>query len=132
LIALYEGTREAVWLNTVVSFVGKTSRLTEESQIIPLLEGNEACIAQIPKGFVRSDGTKHIDPKYYNWIAQENGTTVDVRSIPSQENTADIFAKALPAAVHQYHVKGLGLKSPADFGKSAMLRRGIASCCKKM
>jgi hypothetical protein len=99
-----------------MSFVAETTGLLEESRIIPLLEDNEACIAQIQKGFVRSDSTKHIDPKYYHWIAQENGTTV--RSIPSQENTADI-----PSRRHN-HVKGLGLMSPADVGKSAVLRRG--------
>jgi hypothetical protein len=134
LIALYEGTRVAVWLRWVMSFIGSTTRLLKETQLIPLLEDNEACIAQIQKGFVRSNSAKHVDPRYYHWIVQENGTVVDVQPVSRQKNTANVFTKALPANMHQYHVKGLGLKSQADVNRGDTPKRRVlfSSCRKKL
>jgi hypothetical protein len=81
---------------------------------ITMYEDNEACIAQICKGFMKTDATKHIDPKYQAWISQENGKVVDVQPINSEHNTADVFTKALPKAIHWKHVKGLGMMSRAE------------------
>ena len=84
-----------------------------EKRLIPIYEDNEACIAQIQKEFIRTDANKHIDPKFRAWVSQANGDMdiVDVRPIPSQENTADIFTKALNREMHWHHVKGLGMMS---------------------
>jgi hypothetical protein len=114
LIALYEGVREASWLHRLMHFVETSTGLRDSSHPITIYEDNEACIAQVRKGFMKTDATKHIDPKYQAWISQENGNVVDVQPINSEHNTADVFTKALPKAVHWTHVRGLGMMSRAE------------------
>ena len=114
LIALYDGAREAVSLSRLTGFLERSTGLRDLTQPIPLHEDNEACIKQVQKGYIRTDDVKHIDPKYYAWIAQEDGKTVKVTSIPSKGNTADLMTKALPPVVHTRHVQGLGLISLSD------------------
>jgi hypothetical protein len=99
----------------MMDFVGSSTNLYQETSPIVIYEDNEACIAQVQKGYSRTDATKHIDPKYIAWVAQENGSTVNVQPIASAENTADIFTKALPRVTHEYHCKGLGLVSREAF-----------------
>ena len=123
LIALYDGTREASWLHRLQKFVEKSTGLDDDPQRIPMHEDNEACIKQIKKGFVRTDATKHIDPKYRAWVAQGDGKTVDVVSVASQDNTADIFTKALPGETHWHHVRGLGMLSREE---TRVLKRDVA------
>ena len=57
LIALYEGTREATWLQRLAHFVEKSAGLETDRQIILLCkyEDEKACIAPIQKGFMRTD-----------------------------------------------------------------------------
>ena len=74
-------------------------------------EDNEACITQVQKEFIRTDATKQLDPMHHAWIIQEQGKTLLVNAVRSQENTADIFTKALPKEVHWKHLRGLGLIS---------------------
>jgi tellurite resistance protein len=119
LIALYEGVREASWLHRVMMFVETSTGLTKKVMPIRIYEDNEACIAQVRKGFMKTDATKHIDPKYQAWISQENGNVVDVQPINSERNTADVFTKALPKAVHWKHMNGLGMMSKVE---AAILR----------
>jgi hypothetical protein len=117
IIALYEGTRQAYALKSAMDFIGESTGLYSETKPIVIHEDNEACIAQVQRGYSRTDATKHIDPKYIAWVAQENGTTVNVQPIASAENTADVFTKALPRVTHEYHVKGLGLVTRHEFIK---------------
>jgi ribosomal protein L24E len=99
----------------MMDFVGTATNLYQGTPPMVIHEDNEACIAQVQKGYSRTDATKHIDPKYIAWVAQENGATVNVQSIASAENTADIFTKALPRVTHEFHCKGLGLVSRESF-----------------
>jgi ribonuclease HI len=114
LMALYEGGREAAWLWRLRTFVEGSTRLNSKVPPIAIHEDNEACIAQVQKDFVRTDATKHLDPMYHTWIKQEQGETLLVRPVGSQENTADIFTKSLPREVHWKHLRGLGLTSLKD------------------
>jgi hypothetical protein len=112
LLALYEGGREASWLWRLRTFVeGSTGLMSGNVPPIVIHEDNEACISQVQKDFVRTDASKHLDPMHHAWIQQEQGETLEVKPIPSQENTADIFTKALPNVSHWKHVKSLGLRS---------------------
>jgi hypothetical protein len=52
---------------------------------------------------------KHVDPKFHQWIKQENQKTINVKAIPCRKNTADIMTKALPKIPHAEHVLGLGM-----------------------
>jgi hypothetical protein len=117
LIALYEGTREAVWVSRLRKFVERSTGQKDEESCIPLYEDNEACIKMVQNGYVRSDATKHIDPRYQAYLKEENGRTVEVQSVSSQENVADIFTKSLPAATHWKHLRGLGVISLAEVSK---------------
>jgi hypothetical protein len=120
LIALYEGCREAVNLYRVSSFIEVTSGIRKSVDKIVVHEDNEACISQVKSGFVRTDAMKHVDPKYHQWVEQEDNNTVKVTSIASKDNTADIFTKALPKLLHQRHVIGLGLRSHSELRNLGM------------
>jgi hypothetical protein len=111
LIALYEASRESVFLSGLKKFIKDNTGCSDGTTLIPVHEDNEACIAQVKRGFVRTDATKHIDPKLYAWVAQEDGKTLEVRPIPSKENVADIMTKALDTVLHARHTRGLGLIS---------------------
>ena len=61
-----------------------------------LHEDNAACIAQIKRGFIKGDKTKHIFLKFfYTHELQEKGE-IDVQHIWSYNNLADLFTKAIP------------------------------------
>jgi hypothetical protein len=111
LLALYEGGREAAWLWRLRTFIEGSTGLSGKVPPIVIHEDNEACITQVQKDFIRTDATKHLDPMHHAWIIQEQGETLQVKPVSSQENVADIFTKALPSEVHRRHVKGLGLTS---------------------
>jgi hypothetical protein len=109
LIALYEASRTGVWLKRLSNFVETETGLPTSKDPIPIHEDNEACISQVSGNFIRTDAVKHIDPKYHSWVSQENGISIKIVPVSSQDNTADIFTKALSREVHWRHVRGLGL-----------------------
>ena len=68
-------------------------------KIAPIvLYENNTCIAQLKKGYIKGDRTKHISPKFFfTHDLQKNGD-IDVQQIHSCDNLADLFTKALPTA----------------------------------
>jgi hypothetical protein len=65
-------------------------------------------MTQIRQGFIKSDRTKHIAPKFF-FTHELNGKEIDVKPISSSENIADIFTKSLGASTHWKLVRKLGL-----------------------
>ena len=64
-------------------------------------EDNESCIkvAKSPKFTPR---TKHIAIKYHHFRRFVQDGTIDIRSIDTKEQIADIFTKPLPEATFVY------------------------------
>ncbi|KAB2632610.1 hypothetical protein D8674_028857 [Pyrus ussuriensis x Pyrus communis] len=62
------------------------------------------------KGFIKSDRTKHISPKFFSAHELQKAKVIEVRQIRSNENLADLFTKSLPKCTFQKLVQGIGLR----------------------
>ena len=109
IIALYEASRECVWLRRMMNFVqGSTGIGSLESPTI-IYEDNAACIVQMQTGYIKSNITKHIAPKlFYPHELQKNGE-ISILQTKSCDNLADLFTKSLPSSLFVKYVKGIGM-----------------------
>ncbi|KAL0376758.1 UNVERIFIED_CONTAM: Copia protein [Sesamum calycinum] len=115
LIALYEAGRECVWLRSLIHYVCESCGLEpiEKSPTV-IYEDNTACIAQIKDGYIKGDRTKHISPKFFSTHELQVEGKVDVKQIPSSQNLADLFTKALPTKVFKQLVHNIGMRRLKD------------------
>ena len=58
IIALYEATRECVWLRRMIGYIQKSCGLNIDNTPTIIYEDNAACVAQIHMGYVKSNFTK--------------------------------------------------------------------------
>ncbi|KAK4398525.1 Retrovirus-related Pol polyprotein from transposon RE1 [Sesamum angolense] len=79
-----------------------------------IYEDNAACIAQIKDGYIKGDRTKHISPKFFSTHELQVEGKVDVKQIPSSQNLADLFTKALPTNVFKQLVHNIGMRQLKD------------------
>ena len=67
---------------------------------------------------VRTEGitarNKHFDIRLKHSRDNQAKGTITFEYIPSADNTADIFTKALPLPAHRRHLEGLGLVRSRD------------------
>ena len=115
IIAIHEASRECVWLRSISHYIRKNCGFSSNEEIPTVLfEDNAACIAQLKGGYIKGDRTKHISPKFFfTHDLQKNGE-IDVQQIRSSENLADLFTKALPTAIFEKLVKGIGMRRLKD------------------
>jgi hypothetical protein len=111
LIALYEASRECVWLRRFVKFIREGLGIKKKLPPTKIYEDNTACIAQVRQGYIKSDRTKHIDPKFF-FTHDLNGKEIDVKPVASDKNLADLFTKSLGSTKHWQLVHGLGMTQP--------------------
>ncbi|KAL0404096.1 UNVERIFIED_CONTAM: Secreted RxLR effector protein [Sesamum radiatum] len=115
LIALYEAGRECVWLRSLTHYVRESCGLESiEKSPTVIYEDNVACIAQIKDGYIKGDRTKHISPKFFSTHELQVEGKVDVTQIPSSQNLADLFTKALPTKVFKQLVHKIGMRHLKD------------------
>jgi len=108
IIALYEATRDCVWINILRKTICNSAKLDYKQETIKIYEDNAACIKQVESGFIKSNKTKHILSKYF-YTTEINGNEITVTPISSSENVADIFTKTLSPILHWKHARKLGL-----------------------
>ncbi|KAL0402608.1 UNVERIFIED_CONTAM: Retrovirus-related Pol polyprotein from transposon TNT 1-94 [Sesamum latifolium] len=115
LIALYEAGHECVWLRSLTHYVHESCALEsiEKSPTI-IYKDNTACIAQIKDGYIKGDRTKHISAKFFSTHELQVEGKVDVTQIPSSQNLADFFTKALPTMVFKQLVQKIGMRHLKD------------------
>jgi hypothetical protein len=65
IIALYEASRECVWLRRMMNFVQGSSGIGSLESPIIIYEDNAAFIVQMQTGYIKSNITKHIAPKLF-------------------------------------------------------------------
>ena len=63
-----------------------------------LFENNIACIAQITRGHIKRDRTKHISSKLFYTHEHQKSVEIGVQQIHSSDNLADLFTKSLPTS----------------------------------
>ena len=67
IIALYEASRECVWLRTLVQHIcGSCDIATNDISPIVLYKDNVVYVTQMSNGYVKGNLTKHIAPKLFH------------------------------------------------------------------
>ncbi|KAI3720027.1 hypothetical protein L6452_20934 [Arctium lappa] len=111
VIALHEANRECVWLRSMTQLI-LTSCGIEKGKIPTLIyEDNSACVTQMKEGYIKSDRTKHIPPRFFSYtqdLIKDN--QIEMKYIQSSNNAADLFTKALPTALFRKHVHSIGMR----------------------
>ncbi|CAJ2637280.1 unnamed protein product [Trifolium pratense] len=111
VIALHEASKECRWLRSVTQHIQGMSGLPTDKNPTILYEDNAACVTQMKEGYVKSDRTKHIPPKFFSFTQElERNKEVDIQYIRSSENVADLFTKALSTSVFKKHVRSIGMR----------------------
>ena len=115
ILALHEASRECVWLRSMVHHIRETCRLSfDHGSTIILYEDNTACIAQVKGGYIKGDRTKHISPKFFFTHELQKKGDIDVQQIPSSDNLADLFTKALPTSTFEKLIHKIGMRRLKD------------------
>jgi hypothetical protein len=65
IIALYEASRECVWLRRVINHIQSSCGIHSIESPTIIYEDNAACVAQMQQGYIKSNVTKHISPKLF-------------------------------------------------------------------
>ncbi|GKA85865.1 retrovirus-related pol polyprotein from transposon TNT 1-94 [Tanacetum coccineum] len=111
VIALHEASRECVWLRSMTQLIVTSCRLNNEKSPTIIHEDNAACVAQMKEGYIKSDRTKHIPPRYFAYtqdLIKDN--QIEMKYVQSSNNSADLFTKALPTSVFKKHVHAIGMR----------------------
>ena len=93
-----------------------------------LYEDNVACIAQVKRGYIKGDRTKHISPKlFYTYELQNNGE-INVQHIRSSNNLAYIFTKALPTTTFKKLVHQIDMRQVKDLQNEVLCHYQGVNC----
>ncbi|TPX30019.1 DNA-directed DNA polymerase [Synchytrium microbalum] len=111
IIALYEAAKEITWIRTFMKELRQGLELPIQQPPTVIFEDNSACIKQITSGFIKSDATKHVSPKFYYTTELIDQGEIEVRPISSTDNLADLFTKTLAAPRHLELCHKIGLRS---------------------
>jgi hypothetical protein len=114
LIALYDTTKEAVWLRNMSHSLKELANFETPDKPMQIFEDNDACRHQMSAGFIKSENTKHLSPKIFYAAEQSENGTISIEKITSAENVADLFTKTLPSAAHWKHMKSMKMRSLAE------------------
>jgi hypothetical protein len=110
IIALYEASRECVWLRRVINHIQTSCGIGSLESPTIIYEDNAACVAQMHMGYIKSNITKHIAPKlFFPHELQKNGE-INILQTKSCDNLADLFTKSLPTAAFQKCIHGIGMR----------------------
>lgn len=99
IMALYEATKEAIWLHRIRKFIMSKTGKGDGKNLIFIGEDNAAAVTQIEAGYIKGERNKHIDPKFF-YAHEEQDKTMKVIKVTSSENTADIMTKSLSTESH--------------------------------
>ena len=104
-IALAHTGRHAAWIIGFMEEVGYPL-----SGPLPLFCDNEAAITNATGEEVSFKRSKHINIKYHKIRERVSNNEISITHVPSEENVADIFTKAIPEEQFNYLVKQLGFE----------------------
>lgn len=98
--AASEGAREAIWLNVDV---GQVPIHCDSKCAISIIEDHE-----------NHQRVKHIDVKYFFVREKQQQGTIQMTSIPTENQLADIFTKPLARKKFEYFRELMGIKEVSD------------------
>ncbi|GKA23918.1 disease resistance CC-NBS-LRR class family protein [Tanacetum coccineum] len=111
VIALHEASRECVWLRSMTQLIVTSCGLNKEKSPTIIYEDNAACVTQIKEGYIKSDRTKLIPPRYFAYtqdLIKDN--QIEMKYVQSSNNSADLFTKSLLTSVFRKHVHAIGMR----------------------
>ncbi len=102
-MALSSATQESIWLRRLLKEMGNP-----QSDPTPLYEDNQGAIELVKNN--RNHGrTKHIDVRHHFIRSHVENDEIKIYYIPTEDQIADIFTKALPVDTFLKHRDALGL-----------------------
>nr|GEV13065.1 putative reverse transcriptase domain-containing protein [Tanacetum cinerariifolium] len=87
VIALHEASRECVWLRSMTQLIMTSCRLNLEKSPTIIHGDNKAYVAQMKEGYIQSDRTKHIPPRYFAYthgLIKDN--QIEMKYVQSSNN----------------------------------------------
>jgi hypothetical protein len=118
IIALYEASRECVWLRRMINHIIQSCRIGALETPTIIFEDNSACVTRMESCYIKSNMNKHIIPKlFYPHELQKNGE-IKILQIKSCDNLADLFTKSLPYFAFHKCVEGIGMRRLRDLQES--------------
>ena len=67
------------------------------------------------EGFIKSDHTKHIPPKFFSFSQElENDKEINIRYIRSSDNATDLFTKILPTTTLRKLIRDIEIRHMRD------------------
>ena len=115
ILAIHEASRECFWLRSVIHHIRGSCGLSFSKEVpTTLYEDNVACIVQLKNRYIKGDRTKHISPKFFFTHDLQKKGDINVQSIRSTNNLADLFTKALPTATFERLVHSIGMRRLRD------------------
>ncbi|KAJ9551376.1 hypothetical protein OSB04_015421 [Centaurea solstitialis] len=106
-IAASEAAKEAAWLKNFIGDLGVVPSISEPIEIFCDNEGAVA-LTKEPKDHGKS---KHIERKYHFVRHKVEEKQIVVSRVPTEENPADPFTKALTRPKHEYHTEAIGVRN---------------------
>ena len=104
-----------MWLWSMSHHIRVSSGIVNKKEPTKIFEDNSACVAQLKEGYIKSDRTKHISPRFFCYIRElEKNEEVDIEYVRSCDNPADLFTKPLPTTTIRKHVYGIGMRHLRD------------------
>ena len=101
IIALYEASRECVWLRRMINHIHQSCGIGSLESPTIIYEDNAACVTQMQTGYIKSNITKHIAPNlFYPHELQQSGE-INILQTKSCDNLANLFTKSLPASTFE-------------------------------
>ena len=123
IISLFEATCECVWLRRMINHIQQSCGIGSIESPTIIYEDNAACVAQMQTGYIKSNITKHISPKWFFSHNLQKSGEISILQVKSCDNLADLFTKSLPNSTFQKCVHGIGMRRLRDLQVS----RGVSS-----
>ena len=109
IIALYEASREYVWLRMMINHIEQSCGIGSMNTPIIIYEDNAACVTQMQTGYIKRNMTKYIAPKLFFPRELQQSGHINVKQIKSCDNLADLFTKSLPTSSFGKCVRGISM-----------------------
>ena len=115
IIALHEASRKCLWLRLVVHHIRNACGLPLITSIpTTIYEDITTCIEQIKEGYIKSDRTKYISPKFFFTHELQKSHEIEVKQIRSSNNVVNLFIKALPSSTFKKLMYDIGMHQVCD------------------
>ena len=126
ILVIHKASCECIWLRSMIQHISESYGLSSiKGNPIILFEDNIAYIAQIKKGYIKRDRTKHISPKFFYTHELQKSGEIDVQQIRSSDNLADLFTKSLPTSTFKKLIHRIGMRQLKDIDmRGSMLVKG--------